>query len=351
LPFVWTTSTFGGTTVTSDPLALVPQTGFSLKIPAGAITLSGATQSTPTVIPFPTSKLEAGKTHTIRILLVKTSYTKFASSNIYWDGSKLTFKPYSSNHATDYATEQHYQGVFFLFGSLIGISPATTTGAGNNGRDFTGSTTFYVPSNYSSGSPASSDWTRYDTNIYTWPSSALTVYGSNDIPYERENDGSEDRTVSWMNAPARNEPNDWADGTGDICLYISTTQNMGNTYRLPTSKEFGETSQYVYDSSPSIDGWKRSGGSWSESFTTDAAGTATIANGFYYGSTGNFFPASGWRESFSGGMLASTGQEGRYWSGSVSVDTGFFVQFYSGGVFPDYFGERVYGFPRRCVLQ
>lgn len=51
-------------------------------------------------------------------MLIKMKYNKgFAGSNIYWDGSKLTFEDIS--HSDTVSTKSLYQGVFFCWGSLI----------------------------------------------------------------------------------------------------------------------------------------------------------------------------------------------------------------------------------------
>ena len=56
----------------------------------------------------------------------KKSGTVWAGSNIYWNGTKLTFDAAPvdpSNLTTQELTNMKKQGVFFLWGSLIGVSP------------------------------------------------------------------------------------------------------------------------------------------------------------------------------------------------------------------------------------
>jgi hypothetical protein len=369
LPFEWTTSTFNATTVTSDTLTLVPQTGFTLTIPANAITMeTGVSQNTLTEIPFPTSALEAGKTHTISVKLVK-SYTKFAASNIYWveptDGNPgyLTFDPYLATPENGPGTNKNYQGVYFRFGSLIGISPV-----GDWSANATTGTPIYVPYYGDGTNPKWVESKAGKTNddvsgitgatahpAWTWPSD-----DANPIPYVSENDGSSSRDATWVKDNYGSSS--WSAYKGDICQYISTTQDIRNSsnereyYRLPTSNEFGRPNEtnnptIVWStSSTPIDGWLKVGSSWSAT-SNDATGKCTdIVTGGKYGYTGNFFPASGYRRGGYGSM-DFTGSFGLYWSGSVLSSNGYCLDLHSSDVLLASAGGRTNGFAVRCVLQ
>jgi hypothetical protein len=335
---------------------MVPQTtGFTLTIPAGAIQLTGVTTQNAASISF-TNALEAGKRYTISVKLVKMIYTKFASSNIYWDDSdadptkhKLTFKPYSNR--PDTVPENNYQGVFFKWGSLIGASPAGYLNSSFNQTDIV-----YVPS-YNSG--ISSTW------------SATTGYVWRDIlnPTGEDSKTHTDRNNNWVILPAQNDPvDDWTTAlTGDICQYISKTQGMvdgiGNAlYRLPTSNEFG-SDETDNTWSGNKNGWSRvdgpngnaTSGSWNQNYEhPDATGKrTTIRSGAFYGPTANFFPASGGRNNTIGNML-NVGNSGYYWSGSVnctSNEVDYNLGFSNVDINPFASNARYNGFPVRCVLQ
>jgi hypothetical protein len=97
-----------------------------------------------------TEVLEAGKCYTFfSSTTTALAEDNFAGSNIYWDGSKLTFvkEPYDMSKVMN-------QGLFFKWGSLVGISPLgawnTDTSAGTPWYD----TTAHNGGAWSSISPA-----------------------------------------------------------------------------------------------------------------------------------------------------------------------------------------------------
>jgi hypothetical protein len=123
---------------------------------------------------------------------VATSYTlvldlrqgvAFAYSNVYWDGAKMTFDVTDEGH-------QGYQGLFFKWGSLVGISPV-----GN--------------------------WSNSSTPTYNAGSSTASTYSNfNSIPY-------------WDNATYGGVIDNTHTSAlvGDICKYIDFR------YRLPKDGE------------------------------------------------------------------------------------------------------------------
>jgi hypothetical protein len=115
----------------------------------------------------------------------------FAYSNIYWDGSKMAFD------VTDKGN-QGYQGLFFRWGSLVGVSPA-----GN--------------------------WQNNYTRVYKAGEATYSTYPTwNDVPW-------------WDNLIYGNKvgaPN-LADLVGDICTYINPA------YRLPKMGELGPISDWT----------------------------------------------------------------------------------------------------------
>ncbi|MDR0891160.1 MAG: hypothetical protein LBN24_00890 [Mediterranea sp.] len=110
-----------------------------------------------------------------------------AASNIYWDGTKLTFDQ------TDKGYSGYKQGVFFKWGSLIGISPA--------GRYYNNATPIYTPQGAVGAAYAGH---QIETG-WAW----------DDIHYYAGEDPSEIATNQ-------------ASNTGDICAYIT-----GGSWRLP----------------------------------------------------------------------------------------------------------------------
>jgi hypothetical protein len=349
LPFTWLTSTFGGTTVTSDPLALVPQTGFSLKIPAGAITLqAGVTQNTLTSIPFPTSQLAAGKTHTIRVQLVKTSFARFANSNIYWDGNKLTFDEYIYPSDPDYASrvsEQEKQGVGFKWGSLIGISTPGQAGAAQH--YWSNDSTIYVPVDPANPSTNHTAWVKTTTSAAV-AAGRWSPIGYTNIPFVAftEYSGpSNDRANDYLTTTLHS-PTSTAAYKGDICQYLNSA------YRMPRSEEFPNAT-YWSSTSPLPDFHDLA-----NYFATAIDGQTAIAKSDHRGLTlttattgsgGLFFPTSGRRDR--SGVLEYVSTIGFYWSSSANIGEGYWLHIRQGLVSPEVTAHRGSGQPVRCVLQ
>jgi hypothetical protein len=291
----------------------------------------------------------------------------FARSNIYWDGSaqKLTFVP--ADGITD---NQGYQGVFFKWGSLVGISPK---------GDFSGDTPIYVPYNYpddpkwklttcnavetDSDIPGTSKWTAWN------PISAGVSASENNIPYM---DGSfprigetivyESRRDIYVIDTDRNNTATYQGLRGDICQYLSTkTSVVLGDYRLPTSAEFGLN---ITGWNSRSDGWTKGDGSFSinnsagkDDGTADLLSNASGANnaGTIFGSAinetmgGLSLPASGYRH-FDSGALYNVGRDGMYWSGSAYLPArSYFLFLTVGGIYPESGDHRSCAFSVRCV--
>lgn len=184
---------------TSDSIVVVPKAGpFTVSIPKNAIV-----RASP-LIPIPTTEgtygltgsfntaLDAGGSYRLRM---KLRAPKWAGSNIYWDGGtqKLAFEPHGS------VNDEGIQGVYFKWGSLIGIAPTDATVIYKpNGSGL------WLADNYS-------DW----SDIHAWDSS---TYGNEIVS------GHEDLFI------------------GDICKAISN-----GDYRLPHPGEFGSHEMYWND--------------------------------------------------------------------------------------------------------
>jgi hypothetical protein len=327
--------------VTSEQLSMVPQTtGFTLTIPAGSIQLTGVTTQNAASISF-TNALEAGKRYTIRVLLVKTSYARFANSNIYWDGAKLTFDKYISPSHPDYAlkvSEQQKQGVVFKWGSLIGISAAGTNGKKDTSWNPT-AVMVYIPT--TPGDPTT-DHTAWESKTFN-QQSAWSDYEA--IPYV----GSSDYT-----GPTNDRNNNYlttlnlaGSYKGDICHYIDAA------YRMPRSNEFPDAG---WSNNTSLPPYQTD----ANHLPSDATGTTPIPLSDIKGTrgitltiepivSGMFFPASGYR--ITDATLRYVGTVGCYWSSSAHSTDACNLGFDRGSLHPVEQHNRSFGCSVRCVLQ
>jgi hypothetical protein len=238
--------------------------------------------------------LLAGYKYTIYINVIYKPEPSFAASNIYWSDERqcLTFD------AEIKGDNQLYQGVFFKFGSLVGISPAGAQPEPS---------ALYVP----------------DADTFAIePVSRFTAYVG--IPYTNTGD-----IVA-----------DYDNYKGDICRYISSKgYGPAGNWVTPVISMFDGDSNYTFSNLP-----------WDTDFTSIATnGTKVISNYTTYKGT-TIFPASGLRTA-AGAQMAFSGF-GNYWSGSVYDGTnGCYLYFTGGNAYPHYNSFRSYGFPVRCVLM
>lgn len=218
----------------------------------------------------------------------RVTYNKviWAGSNIYWNGSKLTFDETVINAE---ANSDLKQGVYFRWGSLIGM-PA-------NGDPCP--SMYYIPT-YNASSPKSSTWSykALTSSIFCFDDMDIVSYG-----------GSGDINLyigdTYLNDAARNTDAFYQASKGDICQYLSKTGAVSGNWRMPTTKEFKEEINYTTT------------GSYGNITSTAINGTTNINSyktyTFPYGSTR--FPASGARKA--GGELDSRGVIGFYWTSSA----------------------------------
>jgi hypothetical protein len=318
----------------NDTVAYLGNASLQIGISQNAFTLNDygekqlPTSSGTTYAVFSGVSLEPGKRYLLRL---RVREPMFASSNIYWDGSKLTFDEYMP----DPFTQNKYQGVYFKFGSLVGISPI-------------GSATdaiVYIPT-YNSVTPSLSTWDgSSDISNSTFGTYDAISYVSHGTLSERSN-----RYVSNLSVDT------FTVRRGDICRYLELigaapgrpATPAGLHWSLPTSAEFGPTNAAWADAA----GWTRTA-SWTGSTSTDdpSGRSEVISWGGLFGATSNLFPASGSR--LTGGALSGVGNLCYYWSGSVytTADNGRILGFNSSNVYPDYNYLRQGGFAVRCVLQ
>jgi hypothetical protein len=338
----------GSTTITSAPVLVWPvETPSALQVKVSAITIGGNPVSLPVggaVFTFNSATLQKGKTYTLTIQFNKDP-RRWAGSNVYWDGSKLTFDPVGTT------THERYEGVFFRWGSLVGIAP--TPYAFSNSQVYA-----YQPNNppsdYGFSKMFFSNLRSYSSPT-TWYSSGFAYIYTNNTP-NPPNWGSTNITdLEYLNTHNHwfvfntVDPTGFAAPVGDICQYIGQVTPALEGYRMPTIEELGgpvwsdNTSPNGYPAnyftpSPPPSGWTliNNGGSpWNSHALSSVndAGTTEIFNGYSRSVSGEtvFFPAGGMRGS-GGNMTAGTGGSegekpnvrGVYWSSS-SIDLRAFI--------------------------
>ncbi|WP_321480654.1 DUF4906 domain-containing protein [uncultured Bacteroides sp.] len=243
----------------------------------------------------------------------------WAGSNIYWDGTKLTFD-------TEVTTANNQkQGVCFRWGSLVGVSLSSTY-------------VTYTPT-YNSTTPTNSTWATGETTF------SSIDYFDDDIT----NGG---QTNTFLNDAVRNTDANYAAYKGDICKYLSKTGAVSGNWRMPTAEEFNAAgvADVVAVSWTTITApWAKFGAFTAAS--SNAQGTTQISSGGMYTVNGNSssFPASGYCNS--SGTLLYVGQAGYCWSSSAytGFTAGYYLSFYSISVSPANSYNRQLGFAVRCI--
>jgi hypothetical protein len=313
--------------------------------------------------------LEAGKSYTLR---VKLRAPKWAGSNIYWvktgtynngsgdagDVGYLTFDQHYVN-GND-APHKGYQGVFFKWGSLVGISPAETEVPGSPGTmtvEFLPTTPVYIPTY---GGVGTSTWKSPNTSSYTSAGWGESANVAETIPYLGASYGSDTdgRSSIFVSEDARNNAISYQGLRGDICRYLSTeTGVVSGAYRLPTSYEFGTIEAYWNVSAPVAGGWVKGAAFTEDNTAGNAQGTTLITNkglGFVVNQTmGNVvFPASGYRN-YDFGPVYRVGDIVLYWSSSSHNNStgGYNLRCEDNDMDPGSSYYRSHAFPVRCVMN
>jgi hypothetical protein len=353
----------------SNQVLVMPQAGgVTVRIPGGAIKRQGLAAAIPTGTEADilstsfSTPVESGYSYR---LFIKLKTPIFARSNIYWDGQKLTFIPAAANPAASDDTKKGLQGVFFKFGSLVGISPAQTSG----GDNFSGNTPIYVPVvknplNTSTWKATTGNAMANDNTFLgvtsNWTSWGDNTYGDDVIPYM-------DMSHNWegfMN-PEWNVLSAYQGFRGDICQYLCKTGAVTGDYRTPTNEEFGGSYRPMYDD---VHGWHKVNNYASPEVNAAgyADGTADLPDatpGKNGASTAFFsvynsilwnvaFPASGCRNYK--GVLQSVGIYCSYWVGNyVNLGTGISMSFWATGSAdnPQGWAYRSEGNSVRCVKK
>ena len=341
------------TTTTSESQSIVPPGFFGgqIRVEFTSFTIGGTQfpKEVGDILPAAHFYIEPNKNYTLQ---VRFSALEFAVSNIYWDelDEKLTFEPAISDGGImgNPDKKQTYQGVYFKFGSLVGMSPREGNFVvGMDAVDGTDGTPLYVPDDI-----AARTWKKTNTaTAYgadaTW-NSILAASSGVEIARDPNN--------RFVMEAAQNQPDKLANWIGDICQYIN------NAYRLPTAYELwgayeGDFTNYAhyYPYANTSSGWALAG-DWSAAGEAKDCGTGCWEE---RGATlrGAYFPAAEYITGTGPTAVRTSYWEGAYWSGSMHVDFyhsyGAYVKFsYSLITLGDFFFETDrYGLSVRCVKK
>jgi uncharacterized protein (TIGR02145 family) len=269
-----------------------------------------------------TATLKNSSVSDVRVVAV--SKIQWAGSNIYWDGSKLTFD------AVGTTSKQYYQGVFFQWGSLVGISPAQTP-VGTD--EWSGSVIVYVSSKYTGSS---------SKPTYSSKTASAAGYGTyRNIPYENNQslpDYYSRETNHLYYSDQATKTSMWGSGKGDICQYLGEIGAAPSGYRMPRSVEFGAADDYT------------SGGTYStDTSLGNAQGTKDLSSyGWIKKGYSPTIPAAGYRNGT--GLLKAVGGGGYYWSSSAYFSIyGYYLFLNSEKVNPSGQADRYIAYPVRCI--
>jgi hypothetical protein len=284
--------------------------------------------------------LVAGNSYKLRVRL-RTSI--WARSNIYWQEvtddqdpkypGYLTFEPAADDPVNNDDTKQGYQGVFFVWGSLVGLPP-------NNDHTY--------PS--WQNAPIYKPVVKDPLTTSTWTATTGNIQDIMLASYITITVGTPGRDNTTAIDAEQNNLATYQALAGDICQYLSTkTGVVSGDYRLPTSMEFGLAGSWEL------------GGTYRELDISEvnAYGTTTIIggsspyDGIYAKSTtmGNvIFPASGWLH-YTAGELVYAGAQGVYWSGSRAESSRGHDFCFDADVRVGYDDGVYYGESVRCVKK
>ena len=277
--------------------AFAPNANTLLQELSSEITLTGSSQ-----------KIGVTQLYPDEIYIPKYPHGGWAGSNVYWvedsnypDGGYLTFDD------KDVTTHEQYQGVYFMWGSLVALSPMGTSWKGGLWiNDKTNGQVLYVP-NLSSASnggwnPAvSTGWGTIPR--LGWSNSSNPNNGGYpvSIPF------NEDQSYLIQNHnPQKN--------VGDICKYITDMgwapgAKEGRKWRMPTHLEYENVS---------TDYEKINSTSFRYIASDDKFGHTLYDTGFLrrLGIGTPFFPTSGYRTTI-GGQNGGVDNEPKYRPGEA----------------------------------
>jgi hypothetical protein len=268
----------------------------------------------------------------------------FARSNVMMVGSdKLAFAVTAEDNL---AMPAHSQGIFFKWGSLIGLSPSSAQPA-NESEEVVYDPKYHVlynPTGQSGWGTGLAGWDKIPYG-YSW-------YGFN-VPLQTVDDADMFREFN------NNTGFDQSTGVGDICRYISSKGWVEGKWRMPTYSEI-----MMLEQETSINKREGSFVDITEQVTdADKYGTFNPKSGFFLGyevnsTTSNtttppemtsYWPASGHRYPNGDGRVVHTGAYGYYWTGTPYTPYTVNYPFLSNGTLEFNDADRSYAFPIRCI--
>jgi hypothetical protein len=264
-------------------------------------------------------------------------------SNIYWDtvNNRPTFYTQKQVEALpDNNNPKYYQGLHFMWGSLIGLDTTIATWDDSTFQ-------VYFPSDMTANATWSHDavantvWSTYlgIPEAIDWTFASYTLFG---------------RT-------SYNLPLSFNNYQGDICRFLTLTDDApAGFWRTPTQDEWGDLEDYTSNYVAGYTGYYP--GSFDPLYSFhglgNAFGTFPIPSGVTYSILGTYFPASGSRSN--DGELYDSNASASYYSASFAHDTyfdykGIYYMFMNfSGVDVSYFVTEIShannaGMPVRCV--
>lgn len=318
----------------SEQVTIMPRPSSTLlvTVPANTVTRHGLS-SVPSTLIYGrfTTAVQPGASYTLR---VRFRTPIWAGSNIYWEGDansgRLTFDP------TGQTQNVGYQGVFFKFGSLVGISPALV----NGDASFSSNLPLYVPDLQSS-----TNWkpsTAGAENYAKWEN----IPFMDDSYYANSGRGRDDAAV--IDASQHN-PGIHTGFRGDICQYLGAKDPRLAGYRLPTANEFGAVSSWSRHGS-FISGNNTIGTPFGRTDLLSSANNRGYARNPAMGNV--ILPTSGFRHA-DGSLKATVGYDGYYWPASEhTAGEALIFEYYGGTInYPIRSLNRSYAFPIRCIKK
>jgi hypothetical protein len=242
---------------------------------------------------------------TYTVSVTQPTHSGWAGSNIYWNGSNMTFDDVGVQ------TNHNYLGLFFTWGSLYGVSPVGS---------WDGTQMLYTPSG-TSGTATSLGFT-------TWASwsqiTSIPVASDPTRAYLYEITGGSNAAL------------------GDICKHISDMgwEPGGKKWRMPTSAEFDVAADYTNSgTSAAVTPVSQAGLDRISFGTTKTNGIGTP-----------FLPGSGCREP-STGVLYTVGSGLNYWTSAPYTGSAGYAFSAAAAAYPNSAWNTGYGFSVRCVAE
>jgi hypothetical protein len=233
--------------------------------------------------------LEYSTSYTLTISMGHSLSGRWATSNVYWDGDRLTFDA----AGTPKMPNVMYSGVFFRWGSLVGISASEA---------WDSNITLYVPTYGGESTPEASSWTEGNP----------TSLGG-DISYLESNVNDQSRAILYEEST----PANYGSKLGDICKYIGDTGAGPKGYRMPTGNEFAVSNNWLKsgDFTKTLFAYNPV---WTEGSPDGKSTVAGLPQQYLAANVNVAMPSTGWRDA--GGAISFFPSEGRYWDSSALGD-------------------------------